>query len=145
MKKHLLLLLLLPLLCGACKEDYTVDPTLMPEATQDGRNILGCLIDGWVYSSERFGLPSVNTYEDEEGNRCMTVHAKVDRFGALEFTLVNPTEKSTCHYTKAYFNNEKLDDGEAYITRMDEKVVSGTFAGPRIREGRFDLMNRNEE
>ncbi|WP_243462699.1 hypothetical protein [Bacteroides stercorirosoris] len=45
MKKLLFLFLLV--LCCACEEDKSVDPTLMPEATTTGQNTLGCLIDGW--------------------------------------------------------------------------------------------------
>ena len=57
MKKLLFLFLLV--CCCACDEDKTVDPTLMPEATTTGANTLGCLIDGWVYASGRYGTPSV--------------------------------------------------------------------------------------
>lgn len=140
MKQHIMLLLLLPLLCWACQEDYTVDPTLMPEATQSGENTLGCLVEGWVYTSQRFGYPEQNTYEDEEGNRCISIHASVGRFTSLEFTLVNPVEGAVCSYTDVRFDGRELEDGEAYITRLDDKVLSGTFSGGRISEGRFDLM-----
>ena len=59
-KKLLSLLLPLTFLCFAsCEEDESVDPSLMPAATTVGANTFGCLIDGWVYTSGRFGLPKV--------------------------------------------------------------------------------------
>lgn len=64
MKKLLFLFLLI--CCCACEEDRSVDPTLMPEATTTGENTLGCLIDGWVYTSGRYGIPSARFYDDEE-------------------------------------------------------------------------------
>ena len=54
--RHLLFICLL-LFCVACEENESVDPTVMPEATTTGANTFGCLVDGWVYTSGRWGLP----------------------------------------------------------------------------------------
>lgn len=89
MKKLLFLFLLV--LCCACEEDKSVDPTLMPEATTTGQNTLGCLIDGWVHTSGRFGKPDVSTY-DEDGNHYVTIGADAGVFSSLHFTLVNPRQ-----------------------------------------------------
>ena len=36
------------------------------------------------------------------------------------------------------------EDGEAYITRMDGTIISGTFSGGSIKEGRFDIKYREK-
>ena len=77
MKKLLFLFLLI--CCCACEEDRSVDPTLMPEATTTGENTLGCLIDGWVYTSGRYGIPSARFYDDEE-NHYVAIDAEVGIF-----------------------------------------------------------------
>ncbi len=136
MKKLLFLFLLV--LCCACEEDKSVDPTLMPEATTTGENTLGCLIDGWVYASGRFGKPDVRTY-DEEGNYYVRITAEVGVFSSLHFTLVNPRQGAVCTYVNTSFDGETLEDGEAYITRMNGTIISGTFGGGSIEEGRFDI------
>lgn len=136
MKKLLFLLIIFA--CCACEEDRSVDPTLMPEATMTGENTLGCLIDGWVYTSGRFGRPSVSTHSNEEGEY-ITIRASVDLFTTLEFTLVNPSVGTECTYTNVIFDEQKREDGKASITRKDGTVISGTFSGGSITEGRFDI------
>ena len=140
MKKLLFLFLLV--CCCACDEDKTVDPTLMPEATTTGANTLGCLIDGWVYASGRYGTPSVRLSDDEE-NHYVEIDAAVGVFSSLHLVLVNPRQGTTCTYTDAVLDEGDLGDGEAYITRMDGTIISGTFSGGSIKEGRFDI--RSEE
>ena len=63
--RHLLFICLL-LFCVACEENESVDPTIMPEATTTGANTFGCLVDGWVYTSGRWGMPSAEYLEREE-------------------------------------------------------------------------------
>ena len=122
MKKFLFLLLILA--CASCSEDTSIDPTLMPEATSEGRNTFGCLLDGWVYTSGRFGLPQATSYTDESA-----------------LTLENPVAHSTCPYT----GSGNLGDGEAFITRNDGKVISGTFQGEDVTQGRFDIRFTEED
>lgn len=73
--RHLLFICLL-LFCVACEENESVDPTIMPEATTTGANTFGCLVDGWVYTSGRWGMPSAEYLEWEEGSS-VTVSAQV--------------------------------------------------------------------
>lgn len=141
MKK--LLFLLIIFVCCACEEDRSIDPTLMPEATMTGENTLGCLIDGWVYTSGRFGKPTASAYSNEEGNY-VTIQASVDLFTILEFTLVNPSVGTECVYTDVVFDKQKREDGKAIITRKDGTVISGTFSGGSITEGRFDIRYLEE-
>lgn len=136
--KNLVSLFLLVLLCCACEEDKSVDPTLMPPATTTGENTLGCLINGWVYTSGRFGKPDVQTHK-EEGNLYITITTKVDAFSFLRLTLVNPRQGATCTYINACFEDWEQANGEAYITCMDATIISGTFDGGDIKEGRFDV------
>lgn len=72
--RHLLFICLL-LFCVACEENESVDPTIMPEATTTGANTFGCLVDGWVYTSGRWGMPSAEYLEREEGSS-VTVSAR---------------------------------------------------------------------
>lgn len=141
MKKLLFLLIIFA--CSACEEDRSIDPTLMPEATMTGENTLGCLIDGWVYTSGRFGKPTASAYSNEDGNY-VTIQASVDLFTTLEFTLVNPSVGTECVYTDAIFDKQKREDGKAIITRKDGTVISGTFSGGSITEGRFDIRYLEE-
>lgn len=141
MKKILFLFMLV--LCCACEEDTSVDPTLMPEATATGENTLGCLVDGWVYTSKRFGVPKVTTEIDGE-NFYVEIYAKVGLDIGLRFVLVNPRQGADCSYTHTWFGGGDLSDGEAHITRMDGKVISGTFSGGAIKEGRFDIKYHSE-
>lgn len=136
MKKILFLFMLV--LCYACEEDKSIDPTLMPKATTTGENTLGCLIDGWVYTSPRFGSPAVTIGKDEK-NIYVKISAKVGFNAGLHFVLVNPQQGVTCIYTNTWFAGKELGDGEAHISRMDGKVISGTFSGEGIKEGRFDI------
>ena len=108
MKKLLFLFLLV--CCCACDEDKTVDPTLMPEATTTGANTLGCLIDGWVYASGRYGTPSVRFSDDEE-NHYVEIDAAVGVFSSLHLVLVNPRQGTTCTYTDAVLDEGDLGDG----------------------------------
>ena len=48
-------------------------------------------------------------------------------------------------YTDAVFEGEKLEDGKANILRMDNGIISGTFEGTRMTNGRFDLKYLEEE
>lgn len=72
MIKYLITIILTVALCCACDgEDFSVDPTLMPPATQTGANTFGCLIDGWVYTGQRYGPDHKASYypaynEDEK-------------------------------------------------------------------------------
>lgn len=137
MKKLLFLFLLV--LCCSCEEDTSVDPTLMPEATTTGANTFGCLIDGWVYTSGRYGKPKVHAY-NEDDNHYISIDVEVDLFTNLQITLVNPLAGRVCTYK----GTEPLEDGEAYITRMNGSILSGTFSGGNVTEGRFDLKYHDE-
>lgn len=142
MKKLLYLSLLL--IFWACDEDKSVDPTIMPPATTTGENTIGCLVDGWIYASGRFGKPKVNAYE-EKGNHYVKIQSEVGLFTILSLTLVDPGEGATCTYTNATFDGGVIEDGKAYITRLDGQVISGTFAGGEISEGRFDVKYKENE
>ena len=75
MIKYLITIVLTIALCCACDgEDFSADPTLMPPATQTGANTFGCLIDGWVYTGQRYGPDHKASYypaynEDEKAKR----------------------------------------------------------------------------
>ena len=96
--RHLLFICLL-LFCVACEENESVDPTIMPEATTTGANTFGCLVDGWVYTSGRWGMPSAEYLEREEGSS-VTVSAQVGLGSYIRFTIADPKEGETLPYLK---------------------------------------------
>lgn len=136
MKKAIVLCLLL--LCISCNEDRSVDPSIMPEATTVGKNTFGCLIDDWVYISQRWGTPKVH-YIAVEDSTAITIEAKVGFTSVIKLTLINPTEGEIVEYKDVLFENQKFENGQALITRMSDGIISGTFEGKRIVKGRFDL------
>lgn len=135
--KHLIVICLL-FCCIACEENRSVDPTLIPEATTTGANTFGCLVDGWVYVSGRWGLPTTEFIQLEDSSG-MTVSAEVGFDSYLRFTIANPQQGETLPYTDASFDNQAIGDGTIHITRMSDGTFSGTFEGDRITKGRFDL------
>lgn len=137
MKKLWLIALLI--ICMACDEDYSVDPTLLPPVTATGEETLGCLVDGWVYSSERFGYPVVRIYSVENGDS-VVVRANVGREGELfTFSMINPEEGKTIPYMDSALNGKKLENGLVTVSRMGGGVLSGTFEGGSVTRGRFDV------
>lgn len=124
----------------SCTENTSIDPTLLPPVTSEGQNTFGCLIDGWVYTSGRFGLPQASAQADKSGYYVI-ITAPVDRFRTISFTLVNPVYESECQY----IGKGSIGDGQAFITRNDGKVISGTFHGSNVTEGRFDIRYADEQ
>ena len=129
-------------LCIACEEDKSVDPTIMPQDTTTGENTFGCLNDGWVYVSGRWGTPTTNYYKQDNNTYKMEISAEVDLKSYIKFTILNPEQGKTVDYTEAYFDTQSLEDGKVHITRMSNGIISGTFEGTRITKGRFDLKYR---
>ncbi|WP_321335372.1 hypothetical protein [uncultured Bacteroides sp.] len=136
--KHLLFICTL-LLCIACKEDKSVDPTIMPQATTSGQNTFGCVIDGWLYASGRWGIPTASYIIEGENDTEITINAEVNFSSYIHFIIINPKQGETTSYTDASFDTQSLEDGNVYITRMSDGIISGTFKGTRMLEGRFDL------
>lgn len=123
---------------ASCEEDKSIDPTLMPEATMEGRNTFGCLLDGWVYTSGRYGLPRAVDESSGSDNRWV-VTAPVDAWQSISLTFENPVAGRECAYRAALSGGEDLGEGRARISRRDGFVFSGTFSGGRLSEGRFDV------
>lgn len=135
--RHILFIFLL-LFCVACDENESVDPTIMPEATTTGENTFGCLIDGWVYVSGRWGMPDAE-YAILEDSTSMTVSVKVGFDSYLRFTVANPKQGETLPFANMYFDNQSIEDGTVHVDRMSDGIFSGTFEGKRVTKGRFDL------
>lgn len=160
MAKYMITALLALIVCCSC-EDHSIDPTLMPPATNKGANTFGCLIDGWVYTGGRYSEPHASYYTAPEAGvkSVMDIKVQVDENAYISFRIIDPRKKDIIIYsassetdnepniyTDAVFKNEdnrteELGDGIVNITRFDinDKVISGTFEGGRVREGRFDL------
>ena len=145
MIKYLSTIVLTVALCCACDgEDFSADPTLMPPATQTGY--------GPDHKASYY--PAYN--EDEKAT--VHVYVWVDDNTSISFNIIDPKEKITVYsdiekmdndqtiYTDAVFKDgnkqeERLEDGIVNITRFDlnNRIISGTFEGRRVTEGRFDL------
>ena len=113
--RHLLFICLL-LFCVACEENESVDPTIMPEATTTGANTFGCLVDGWVYTSGRWGMPSAEYLEREEGSS-VTVSAQVGLGSYIRFTIADPKEGETLPYVNLSFENQKMARSTSPVCR----------------------------
>lgn len=98
MIKYLITIVLTVALCCACNgEDFSADPTLMPPATQTGANTFGCLIDGWIYTGQRYGPDHKASYypaynEDEKAT--VHVYVWVDTNTSISFNIIDPKEKN---------------------------------------------------
>ena len=129
----------------------------MPPATTIGAETFGCLIDGWLYVGGRyrdygywFG-PSVDSpsikflYNEKQAEVDVSVMVKQDRY--IRFTIVSPQEGQESEFTNARFGEEKLKNGTVTITRFDTErnIISGTFSGGRITNGRFDVHYKDQE
>lgn len=136
--KQLMLIGML-IFCIACDEDKSVDPTIMPPATTTGENTFGCLIDGWIYTSGRWGAPEVTYGQNADKNYVLNINVEINLKSYLTLSIINPKQGTTVAYTNVQFENQSLQDGEANITQMNDSVISGTFSGKRITKGRFDL------
>ena len=86
---------------------------------------------------------TICSFDDEE-NHYVAIDAEVGIFSGLHLVIVNPRQGASCTYIDAVFDREDLEDGEAYITRMDGTIISGTFSGGSIKEGRFDIKYREK-
>ncbi|MCD7850772.1 MAG: hypothetical protein LUH63_14185 [Parabacteroides sp.] len=135
--RHILFLCLM-FFCIACEENESVDPTLMPDATAIGANTFGCLVDGWVYVSGRWGLPAAE-YTQLEDSTGMQISAQVGFGSYLRFTIANPKQGETLPYADVSFDNQRVGNGKVHISRMSDGIFSGTFEGDRITKGCFDL------
>lgn len=160
MLKKLFTLLLTILCCSGCgeEEDETVDITVMPAATAIGANTFGCLIDGWVYVGGRYSYTGGNgwfvyektpsiafVYNKTSGKIEAGVQVKRDVF--IRFTIASPQEGEKVDFTNTQFNGEKLKDGKVTISRFDQEkqIISGTFEGGRMEQGRFDVRYQEVE
>lgn len=155
-----LFFLLTILCCSGCgeEEDETVDITVMPAATTIGANTFGCLIDGWIYVGGRYSYTGSNGWLDYEKAPSIAfvynktsakieaaVQVKRDVF--IRFTIASPQEGEKATFTNTRFDREKLKDGKVTISRFDQEkqIISGTFEGGRIEQGRFDVRYQEVE
>lgn len=157
MIKKYILVLLAAICCLGCREDETVDITVMPEISSCGANTFGCLVDGWLYVGGRYHYlnvigwntgPSIDFCYNQE-NETMDVNVIVKEDKTIRFTILSPREGEEAVFTDARFDGEELEDGTVHILRFDEKkrIISGTFRNNdgRITHGRFDIHYDTDE
>jgi len=104
------------------------------------------------------GLNQISAANEDE-KATVNIYVRVDTNASISFNIIDPKEKNITIYsalektdndqtiyTDAVFKDgnkqeEKLEDGIVNITRFDlsNRIISGTFEGGRMKEGRFDL------
>lgn len=171
MKKNACLMFFLVLLLTSCKKKG------LPEPTQEGKNTLGCLVNGQVFrEASRLTSPgaprlSAEYYAIKKGDnkdilsigtpgQINNVESPDISFGisgpivekGKTYSLVS--DGGAARYTFGSVRNSveyltsSSQKGELYISRIDDKGVSGTFwfdaiskTGQKVevREGRFDI------
>lgn len=90
--------------------------------------------------------PSIKfLYNEKQAEVDVSVMVKQDRY--IRFTIVSPQEGQESEFTNARFGEEKLKNGTVTITRFDTErnIISGTFSGGRITNGRFDVHYKDQE
>lgn len=92
----------------------------MPEATATGANTFGCLVDGWVSVSGRWGLP-VAEFTQLEDSTGMTISAQIGFDSYLRFSIPNPKQGETLPYTNVSFDNQKSE--------MEKSTLPGCLTG----------------
>lgn len=122
----------------ACDDEKEIDPTVMPPVTSQGAETFGCLIDGWIYASGRFGKPSGLKYSVAEGDSVVIV-APVGNDEKIHLSIINPKEGAAMPYIDAFFGDWNLGGGQVTLTHVGEGFISGTFSGGQMKEGRFDV------
>ena len=131
MIKYLSTIVLTVALCCACDgEDFSADPTLMPPATQTGANTFGCLIDGWIYTGQRYGPDHKASYypaynEDEKAT--VHVYVWVDDNTSISFNIIDPKEKNITVYSDI----EKMDNDQTIYTDAVFKDPDFVIAPPK--------------
>ena len=155
--KKLSLIYLLVIFFGSCTINKHLDPTLLPAITNTGANTFGCLVDNWVVVGGRYydiGFygdgGSINFYYYELSNY-IDVRVKIDeepnRY--FEFRINNVIKDAPlpqkCTFENARISGISLDvSGDVTVTYLNDsaQIISGTFFGTRITEGRFDVNYR---
>lgn len=135
--RHLLFICLL-LFCVACEENDRSIRRSCPKLLRPGRIHLVAWLTAGCIQAAGGGCLSAEYLEREEGSS-VTVSAQVGLGSYIRFTIADPKEGETLPYVNLSFENQNMEDGKVYISRMSDGVFSGTFEGGRITEGRFDL------
>ena len=103
MIKYLITIVLTIALCCSCdREDFSADPTIMPPATQTGANTFGCLIDGWVYTGQRYDSDDKASYypaRNEDEKAIVSIDVRVDNNASISFNIIDPKEKDITIYS----------------------------------------------
>ena len=151
MKKYIIPFILVFVFFCSCTEDASIDPTIMPPSTTEGLNTFGCLMDGWIYAGGRFSKPHayyIPSNDEEEEH--VVINAEINSGEYISFRINQPSKGSTVTYTNATYSSinndsQKLEDGTVDIIRFDKQkhIISGTFEGGNIKEGRFDIIYAN--
>jgi hypothetical protein len=142
--KNLLFLALLSIgLLSSCKDDNQ-DSTVLPEATQSGKNTAGAIINGkvWVATTKKINQPG--TYCENSGNRTnITLELRqIENQGRNSISITAIIED--LELNKIYPLSEDPDTGYKFAIYTDNNLVNygtnSTNTGT-IKITRLDLQN----
>ena len=97
MIKYLSTIVLTVALCCACDGRlFSRSYSHATCPTQTGANTFGCLIDGWIYTGQRYGPDHKTSYypaynEDEKAT--VHVYVWVDDNTSISFNIIDPKKK----------------------------------------------------
>ena len=103
-----------------------------PKLLRPGRIHLVAWLTAGVYKRP-VGMPSAEYLEREEGSS-VTVSAQVGLGSYIRFTIADPKEGETLPYVNLSFENQNMEDGKVYISRMSDGVFSGTSREDALRK-----------
>jgi hypothetical protein len=147
MKTYLYLLLPFFLFSSACKEDNLAQ---LPPATQEGKGILGCLVNGEVFVAQggrlggtddlsisvsktdvSLGSEAVGNDTDIEGSLVIYFHIE-NIYTTNKVSLINETDKVGRYRSskgQVFLTGQDKYVGEFTITKLDtvNYIIAGTF------------------
>ena len=172
MKKTFYILLCFgAIVLSGCKTDKRIDPTVMPAVTTTGEHTFGCLVDGWVTVGGRYYDEGSPIIYDDNHSIVFNYYASANYVDVRVKTKDMPNQylkfrikgvdkdaelpQKNCTFENAIFSDLQgsggsettIDSvGSVIITNLvltdSLKIMSGTFSGKRMTEGRFDVRYR---
>ena len=150
MSKYFILCIVLLLSLTACEKSALKQ---LPKATQEGKNTIGCLINGKVYNTYQDPTQnSINCHNDckfyeggLEGQNIFSVMCKNNGFGSVSIYIYDTLIQGKSYLLGAvssqakaevtssqpwdhFYTNEDNIQGQLIITKLSPDIISGSFS-----------------